>query len=394
LYDNCRTGSTIRLDGGNNGTSTGQNGETGGGVSGAVREIKDETERVRGTCASPQGLARVDGDDRRHVGTTVEMAVTDRRILFVARRGEGADAGSLAYGDLAAVDVEGDEILVFTATDGVRWEFPLLAADPDAVEPVLRDLRWVGEVRSRLVACRNDVELAVGRMRDHAAAMEWKDAERTYRSVRERLDGLVVAVQWTGPIPDGVLAPELTDIERTIERAFARLQVDRGQVALDRARRLLAEGAYDRAGAALADALECYERARGRAEATDRGDAFRFGEQRKLREALDRLGRDIEAVAADFRPEAREEVERCRAELARTLRRLAEPGSVAPADGTDRRDLADIDTHQEITLDTTVADSTADVRPDEGSGSDDRDRDGKTRSDRRTAIRPTDAPEE
>lgn len=281
-----------------------------GGTRGAlpeqvVEDITDDNERVRAAFTSPDGLTRISGDAERHVSFPVVMVVTDERILFVAgdrTAGEiGADAGSLAFDDLAAVAIEETEptTLALSMANGVRWEFPLPDADPRVVDSVVRHLRWVGELRSRLVACRNDLELAAGEIRDCADAMNWDEAEEAYAEHRETLDQLIGAVQWTEPIDDHVIAPELTEMERTLERAYARFCIEHAQSQLELGQQLIENEDYDQARKVLQTAQEYYDRASGRADAIERSDAFRFGEQRELLDKLDRLEWEIEAVAAE-----------------------------------------------------------------------------------------------
>jgi hypothetical protein len=233
------------------------------------------------------------------------MAVTDRRILFVSGddvSGEvGADAGSLAYDDLAAVGIDGSDpaVLALSMANGVRWEFPLPDADPAVVNSVVRHLRWVGELRARLVACRNDIELAAGEIREHAAAMNWIEAEETYDDVRATLDRLVTAVLFTEPIDNDVLAPELTEMGRTLEQAYARLFIERAESQLQLGRQLVENGDYEQAQPVIRTAYGQCVRAKGRADEVKRGDAFQFGEHRELREELKRLEWEIETVAAE-----------------------------------------------------------------------------------------------
>ena len=268
-------------------------------------DITDDNERVRAAFTSPDGLTRIADDEERHVAVSVVMVVTDERISFVAgdlSAGElGAHAGSLMYEDFAAVAIEGQAppVLALSMANGVRWEFPVPDADPDVVESVFRHLQWIGEVRSRLVACRNDIELAAGEIRDHAAAMNWAQAEEVYADHRETLDRLIGAVQWTDPVDDDVIAPELTEMERTLERAYARLAIEHAESQLKLGQQLVENEDYDQARKVLQTAQRHYERASGRADAVERGDAFRFGEQRELRDELDRLEWEIEAVAAE-----------------------------------------------------------------------------------------------
>jgi len=264
-----------------------------------------DNERVRAAFTSPDGLTRISGEEERHVAYAVVMVVTNRRILFVAGEstaGElGAEAGTLAYDDLAAVAVEGTDpaVLAISMANGVRWEFPVPGVDPEVVGAVVRHLRWVGEVRSRLVACKNDIEMAVGEIRECIDGMEWEAAVDIYEAQRDHLDQLICAVQWTEPIEDGIIAPELTEMGRTLERAYARLFVERAGSQLELGQQLVENEDYSQARKVLQSAQEHYEAASDRADTVERGDAFRFGEQRELRDELDRLEWEIETVAAE-----------------------------------------------------------------------------------------------
>jgi hypothetical protein len=270
-----------------------------------TEEIIDDNERVRAAFTSPDGLTRISGEAERRVSFSVVMVVTDERILFVAGErtgGEiGADAGSLAYDDLAAVAIEGTDpaTLALSMANGVRWEFPLPDADPEVVDSVVRHLRWVGNLRSRLVACRNNLELAAGEIRNCADRMNWDEAEAVYAEHRETLDRLIGAIQWTKPIADHVIAPELTGMERTLERAYARLCIEHAKSQLELGQQLIENEDYDQARKVLQTAQQYYDQASGRADAIERGDAFRFGEQRELLDELDRLEWEIEAIAAE-----------------------------------------------------------------------------------------------
>jgi hypothetical protein len=234
------------------------------------------------------------------------MAVTDRRILFVSEEASSgatdADAGSLAYENLAAVGVEDsgeNTVLSLSMENGVRWEFPLTDTDRKAAEPVVGHLRWVGQIRTRVVACRNDTELAAGEIRSHADDMNWMEAEDTYDVARSQLDDLITTVQYTDPVEDEVIAPELTELERALERAYAWLFVERARSQLELGRQLVENGDYEQAQPVLRTARGQYERACGRVDAVRRADGFRFGEHRELRDELDHLKREIEAVAAE-----------------------------------------------------------------------------------------------
>jgi hypothetical protein len=264
-----------------------------------------DNERVRAAFTSPDGLTRISGEEERHVTFTVVMVVTDHRILFVAGDPTGGDlgqeAGTLTYDNLAAVAIEGTDpaILALSMANGVRWEFPLPDVDPEIVGAVVRHLRWVGEVRSRLVACKNDIQMAVGEIRECTDGMEWEAAIDIYEAQRDHLDELIGAVHWTEPIDDEVIAPELTEMERTLERSYARLFVERANSQLELGQQLVENEDYNQARKVLQSAQNHYESASERTEAIERGDAFRFGEQRELRDELDQLEWEIESVAAE-----------------------------------------------------------------------------------------------
>jgi hypothetical protein len=264
-----------------------------------------DNERVRAAFTSPDGLTRISGEEERHVTFTVVMVVTDHRILFVAGDPTGGDlgqeAGTLTYDNLAAVAIEGTDpaILALSMANGVRWAFPLPDVDPEIVGAVVRHLRWVGEVRSRLVACKNDIQMAVGEIRECTDGMEWEAAIDIYEAQRDHLDELIGAVHWTEPIDDEVIAPELTEMERTLERSYARLFVERANSQLELGQQLVENEDYNQARKVLQSAQNHYESASERTEAIERGDAFRFGEQRELRDELDQLEWEIESVAAE-----------------------------------------------------------------------------------------------
>ncbi len=251
-------------------------------------------------------MSRVEGDAKRHVDVSVVMVVTDRRVLFVAgdASGASAEAGDLTYADIAGVSSHPPEatgverVLEFASTEGVRWRVPLTTVD-ETVHAVLRHLAWIGEVRGRLVAVANDVDLAVGEIADHAGAMDWETAEDAYDAAREDLDRVTDAVHRTTPVPAADLAPELTDLERTLESAYAELYIERSSSQLTLGQQLVENEDYEQARKVLQRAQSLYETARNRAEAVQRGDAFVFGEQRELDHDLDRLAWEIEAVSAE-----------------------------------------------------------------------------------------------
>lgn len=274
-----------------------------------LQDITTENERVRAGVRSPAGLTRLEGGDERHVDVAVVMVVTDRRVLFVSGASGpgsdgGADAGSLAYADIAGVAVQDAEqglasrVLEFSSTGGVRWQFPL-PADNETVDAAVRHLRWIGEVRTRLVATKNDVDLAAGEIDDYADAMDWEQAEAVYESARGNLDRVIDAVHVTEPVTDEALAPELTELERTLESAYAALYIERSTSQLTLGQQLVENEDYEQARKVLQRAQSLSEVARDRAETVERGDAFMFGEQRELEHDLDRLAWEIEAVSAE-----------------------------------------------------------------------------------------------
>lgn len=267
--------------------------------------VVDEDERVALGLVSEDGLARTDGDRENRVEIPVGLVVTDRQLVFVALGGDGTDAGRLDYGDLAGVDTEG-ETLVLRTTDGVAWRFRPAEPDSDAVDAAVRHLCWIGEVRSRLVGIRDDLELATRRIRTLAADLAWEEALETYRDARTRLDDVVCLVQCTTPLRDSVLAPELTDLDRKLESACARLYVERCRSQLDLTGQLLGYRDYEQARRVFEETREYHDRASSHAEEVKRADAFQFGRQRELVSDLEELRWEIESTATEPLQEAKE----------------------------------------------------------------------------------------
>jgi len=164
---------------------------------------------------------------------------------------------------------------------------------------VLAHLRWIGGLRSRLVRCGNDVELAAGEIREHAHALDWDRARASYEEVRERLDAIICDVQLVGPVETAHLAPELTAVERQLERAHTRLYIERAKAALAMGRHLVESEEYESARKRLREAQRFYDLALAQSDAVKRGDAFQFGPQRELQDDLENLGWEIETVAAE-----------------------------------------------------------------------------------------------
>lgn len=228
------------------------------------------------------------------------MVVTDRRVIFVTSiREDEPETRALEYGEIAAISVVEGSAIELSGTDGTVWQFVLPSPKSETLEAVLRHFEWVGEIRGRLVRCRNDVGLGAGEIRSYAEEMEWDAAESTYDRLRDRLDRLICAVQWTEPIDDEILAPELTSMERTLESAYARLYIEQANSQLTLGRQLVDNGDYEQARTVLRRARSFYETAKIRSEAVKRGDAFQFGTQRELHEDLERLGWEIETIAAE-----------------------------------------------------------------------------------------------
>ena len=262
--------------------------------------VTADDERTRAVWVSPQGVVRAEEDEQRRVDVEVAMVVTDRRILFVARGGDSPPSGtySLAYSDLAGVDAVSTE-LSLTTTGGVVWRIPLPEDRSSAFHTVIRHIDWLGGLRNRARSCETSVELATGEIREHAHALDWQRARRSYEEVREQLDRLICDVQLVEPVAFEELAPELTALERQLERAHTRLYIERAKAALAMGRHLIENEEYDRAGGQLREAQEFYDSARDLSDAVRRSDAFQFGPQRELQDNLENLGWEIETVAAE-----------------------------------------------------------------------------------------------
>lgn len=260
----------------------------------AISDIIDDNERAFGTFVGPDGLTYGDGETTRQVTNPVVAVATGSRIVFAAVDEGDHGGGSLEYADLASIQT-GDNEVVVTTCGGVRCEVPLSGDEPGTDETCAH-LRWVGDVRSEVVASRNDVDLAVGEIRDHASAMEWEKAEMKYAEIRGTLDSILVRLD-VAPVPDAALAPELTELERVLERAYVRMLVDRTESELELADQLLENGDYDRVGSVLSDAERYSGRARSHAAVLERPDSFRFGEQREIFDSLDQVRAQIEGFA-------------------------------------------------------------------------------------------------
>jgi len=254
---------------------------------------------------SDEGLTRKDGYRRNRVEVPVGLVVTDRNLVFAAVGGDGSDAGKLAYGELAGVDLE-DGLLVLTTVEGVNWRFPLSEPESEAVDIAVRHLCWIGEVRNRLLGTENDIELATGKIRSLSDDLDWDAALGTYHEARERLDDLICVVQATTPLSDAVLAPELTDLDRRLESACARLYIERCRSQLELVTQLVQYEDYEQARKVFEGATDYHDRARWHTEEVKRADAFQFGRQRDLAHSLEEMRWEIESVAAEPLQQAKE----------------------------------------------------------------------------------------
>lgn len=260
--------------------------------------IIDDNEVVCGTLTDPAGITRIKAGDRLVVDRTVITVVTDSRILFTTPEDGGEGAVTLAYDKVTSISVRDGEILELTTADDIGLEWPL-SAESSATGGFVSHLTWVGDIRSRIRSIQNDVDLAAGEIRACAETLDWEEAESAYGEVRERLDDLSNQIYATEPIDAVVLAPELTEIERTLEEAYTRLYIERAESQLELGRQLVENGDYVQGRNVLQQAQEYYGRAQAKSDAIQRGDAFQFGAQREVQEDLESLGWKIETVAAE-----------------------------------------------------------------------------------------------
>ncbi len=196
--------------------------------------------------------------------------------------------------------------VVVESVDSVQWAFQLPDTHSSTIDAVRRHLQWITHVRQQFFELKNDIELAAGVIREHAESMEWTDAQREYRAIRDRLDRFICTLELTTPIPNQVIAPGLTESERTLEKAHVILYVERARSELELGRYLVEHEDSVRPKKALQRALRFYECAIGQQDAVERGDAFQFGTQRTLKRAIEELGWELEMVAAEPRRQAEE----------------------------------------------------------------------------------------
>jgi len=258
------------------------------------------------------GMVRVEEGRHLRVSVPVGLIATDRRIIFAALDSDGSDAGTLAYDEVSGIDRDGNR-LVFTATDGVVWRFPLRATESVPVDIAVRHLCWVGEVRNRLVGAGNDVELAVGQIQAEVEDHQWDDARETYREIRSQIDDLTSTVQLTTPLSQAVLAPELADLEEALESACVRFHIERARSLLELGKEFVSSLDYEEARTALAEAYDHYELAKAHRDEVERPDSFQFGQQRELTHELEALAWEIESAAAEPLQQASETKARAQA---------------------------------------------------------------------------------
>jgi hypothetical protein len=201
---------------------------------------------------------------------------------------------------------------VVQTVEGIAIEWSLPTAE-SLSRTLRRHLCWIGDVRSRIRSCRNDVDLAAGEIRNLAGDRAWDEAIDTYEQVRAQLDEVLNDVFCTEWVLESRLAPELTEIERTLEKAHTRLSIERAQSQLELGRQLLANGDYDQGRTVLRQTQQYHSRAKQQLEAVQRGDGFQFGTQRTLEGDIQRLGWQLDTVAAEPIRQAREAKTKARA---------------------------------------------------------------------------------
>jgi tetratricopeptide (TPR) repeat protein len=284
-------------------------------VSSFIEKTTADNEHPRAALISSRGVVRAENGDTDRKGSPAVVVVTNARLIFIIPD-EGLDLQewSVYYSDLAAVNIERDATnkVEVTTRDGVSWRCTLPNANPEVLDAVTRHLRWVDHVRTRLIDLEDRVEEAADEVRAHADDMNWDAAQETYRAVRTELDTVISMVQLTTPMADDTLAPELTDIERTLEEANVRLYIERAQSQLELGRYLVEHEDYDRAADVLERARRLHQRAAGQSDAVRRADEFAFGRQRELAEDLERLEWDLKAAAAEPIRQAQEAAIRAR----------------------------------------------------------------------------------
>ena len=282
-------------------------------VSGFIESITGDREHPRAALVSTDGVVRAESGTGEPVGSPAVVVVTNARVIFVtADERTEPEERSVYYSEMAAVTVDRADTnrIEVTTKEAVTWRCTLSNANPEVLDAVSRHLRWVGRVRAQLLELQADTERAAAEIREHAAEMSWDDAQKSYQQARTALDRLIVTVQSATTMADETLAPELTDIERTLEKANARRYIERARSQLEVGRYLVEHGKYDRAADALLQARQFRRRAEGQRDAVRRPDAFAFGRQRELGEELERLQWELQEVGAEPVRQAQEAVRR------------------------------------------------------------------------------------
>jgi len=272
-------------------------------VSAFIQRVSEEQERPRAALIGTDGVVREENGEE-NLGSPAVVVVTNARVMFVVpdrSRELNLREWSVHYGEIADVSIErGAQSRIEVRTcDGVEWRCTLSDTDPGVLDAVARHLRWVNYVRGRVLTLETQVEEAADEIRGHADSMDWDAAQETYQDIRRSLDNLVSAVQITTPTANDTLAPELTDIERTLEEANVRLYIERAGSQLELGRYLVEHEDYDRAADVLERARQLHLRAEGQSDAVRRADAFAFGRQRELTEDLERFEWELKTVAAE-----------------------------------------------------------------------------------------------
>jgi len=259
-------------------------------------------EHARAALVNKEGIARVEGDQRRDISPPVIVIVTNARVIFVTPDDDlDLDEGLLDYGELVDITVDEDRpnLIKLTTEESVVWRCLLPNADPDVLAAVKNHLGWIGGLRRQIKALESEVESTADTIREYADGMEWEAARAAYDRVRDKLDRLVSALQITNTVADHVLAPELTDIERALEEGHVRMYIEQARSKLELARHLVEREESDSAADVLRETRDLHQTARDQSEAVRRGDSFQFGRQRDLEDDLQRLGWEIESVAAE-----------------------------------------------------------------------------------------------
>lgn len=234
-------------------------------------------------------------------------------MLFIAPDEAGElEEWTVRFDNLAAVTIEdGDPTHIDVQTqDGIEWQATIPESDPEVLDSLTKHLRWIGNIRERIIEMEDRVEEAGDDIRDEAWEMNWEDARERYRETRNELDDLILDVHLTKPMYNHELAPELTDIERELEEANVRIYLEKATSKLELGEYLVEHENYDRAADVLTEALRYHREASGQSDAVQRADAFAFGRQRELNDEIERLGWELESMAAEPVRQAQEAVVR------------------------------------------------------------------------------------